>query len=474
MKLLEYIGYYNQFQSGALTKFKKRTIKSDQADLYIRDYCEWRLASQEMPGKKPDKPLIASLREGLKKLEDQYPSEKIIVLRKFGTKLVQQRLEQMRTEQEISKKVQEMSKEKIGWGLFMSRDRKAQEQKAIEEFKHKMESELRERLMKEKSIMDKEMQQLTEDLSRQQVMMNEEDYNKMPRGYLRFAFRISMPSLRFSFINEYRQSLFISEISGQQVSVMLGKGFTKALFQVEALSIEDCWAGATAYPNILETKELGTVPENAQAFIFKFESNEDMVISPFRIEISTQKTLFIVANIPFVKEISRSAMKALQGEELDFSFYRSAATEKALEYMNTGKEFIESIKKGDYKHKAIDISLYLKSPVIIVPESIFNPARPCLIIDTGSISLQSEVVPYTSGVDYKSILSPECLFDRYSLALQNFQVNILDEGLPEGVKGFQRGFGTPAIKEFNLMLTFFNCLEPMHPTYPTGEIDIVI
>lgn len=58
--------------------------------------------------------------------------------------------------------------------------------------------------------------------------------------------------------------------------------------------------------------------------------------------------------------------------------------------------------------------------------------------------------------------------------MQNFQINILDEGLPTGVSGFQRGVGTPAIKEFNLMLTFFNNLEPMHPTLPTAEIDIVV
>jgi hypothetical protein len=45
LKLLEYIGYYNQFQSGSLTKFKRRTIKQDIADDYIRLYCEWKLLS---------------------------------------------------------------------------------------------------------------------------------------------------------------------------------------------------------------------------------------------------------------------------------------------------------------------------------------------------------------------------------------------------------------------------------------------
>jgi hypothetical protein len=50
-----------------------------------------------------------------------------------------------------------MSKEKIGWGLFISRERKEKEQKAIEEFKHKMEEDLRHKLMQEQSKLDKEL-----------------------------------------------------------------------------------------------------------------------------------------------------------------------------------------------------------------------------------------------------------------------------------------------------------------------------
>jgi hypothetical protein len=53
-------------------------------------------------------------------------------------------------------------------------------------------------------------------------------------------------------------------------------------------------------------------------------------------------------------------------------------------------------------------------------------------------------------------------------------VNVLDEGLPGGLKDFQRGFGTPAIKDFNVELSLFNCLEPIHPVMSTAELDIVI
>jgi len=88
LKLLEYIGYYNQFQSGALTNFKRRTIKQEVADQYIKSYCEWRL-TDPVNNKKVDKGLLKEMRERLKATEDNYPAAKIIVLRKFGTKLVE-------------------------------------------------------------------------------------------------------------------------------------------------------------------------------------------------------------------------------------------------------------------------------------------------------------------------------------------------------------------------------------------------
>lgn len=85
LKLLEYIGYYNQFQSGALTRFSQRAIKPDLADEYIRFYIEWRLAKDN---KKSSKEVIAMQRKLIKSIEDEYPSQKIIVLRKFASKML--------------------------------------------------------------------------------------------------------------------------------------------------------------------------------------------------------------------------------------------------------------------------------------------------------------------------------------------------------------------------------------------------
>lgn len=142
--------------------------------------------------------------------------------------------------------------------------------------------------------------------------------------------------------------------------------------------------------------------------------------------------------------------------------------------MSQGKEFIESLKSGEYKHQSVDITLYLQAPVILIPESVFHPDRPCLVIDTGSVSLESELVGYTQGIDYKAIRSASSLYDKYELTLQNFQVNILEEGLPKGLSSFQRGSGHSAIKQFTAKLTIFNCVEPMHPLFPTVELAAVI
>jgi hypothetical protein len=94
----------------------------------------------------------------------------------------------------------------------------------------------------------------------------------------------------------------VSEVVGQIASCELGKGFTQAIFQVESLLIRDFWCGSKVFPNILETKELNE-GNKGQAFIFKFEANDEMIISPFRINVASEKTLFIVLNVPFITEV---------------------------------------------------------------------------------------------------------------------------------------------------------------------------
>lgn len=134
------------------------------------------------------------------------------------------------------------------------------------------------------------MLNLTEELSKTQLL-TAEDFDKMPQGYLRFKFRVSIPSLRLSFVNEFEQALFLAEIQNQQAFVEVGKGLTRARFTITTLIIEDKWTGAKGFPNILETKEFENsrvvTGEDSKALVVNFETNDSMVICPFRIEIDT-------------------------------------------------------------------------------------------------------------------------------------------------------------------------------------------
>jgi hypothetical protein len=64
--------------------------------------------------------------------------------------------------------------------------------------------------------------------------------------------------------------------------------------------------------------------------IVDFESNKEFEISPFKVHIETTMTLFIIANFSFIKEVQRSFKAAFEGETLDFTFYKMAATETAI------------------------------------------------------------------------------------------------------------------------------------------------
>jgi len=62
--------------------------------------------------------------------------------------------------------------------------------------------------------------------------------------------------------------------------------------------------------------------------------------------------------------------------------------------MYAGKEFLEAVKKGEFKHQAVDINIKLTAPIILVPENIFDASKPCLIVDTGLITLESDLARY--------------------------------------------------------------------------------
>lgn len=64
--------------------------------------------------------------------------------------------------------------------------------------------------------------------------------------------------------------------------------------------------------------------------------------------------------------------------------------------------------------------MFLTAPVILIPENIYAPSKPMIVVDTGSITLSSKLASYNSNINYKEEQSAQLLYDRYEVLLQNF------------------------------------------------------
>jgi hypothetical protein len=62
----------------------------------------------------------------------------------------------------------------------------------------------------------------------------------------------------------------------------------------------------------------------------------------------------------------------------------------------------------------------LSAPVIIIPQNIFQPEKPCLVIDIGAITLTNSLSKFDPIVDYKLLKSVNSLYDRYETQLEKF------------------------------------------------------
>ena len=54
---------------------------------------------------------------------------------------------------------------------------------------------------------------------------------------------------------------------------------------------------------------------------------------PMKISVKSERTLFVIASLSVVKELTRTIGNALKNEEIDLGYYEEAATEKAMQFV---------------------------------------------------------------------------------------------------------------------------------------------
>lgn len=99
---------------------------------------------------------------------------------------------------------------------------------------------------------------------------------------------------------------------------------------------------------------------------------EDGVI---KLKVYTNAHQYVFVNMPLIQKIQDFFKTSDKSDkQIDLSYYTDQAKIKALEYINQGADYLETSAQTEYVHQGIDVDVEVLAPVIIIPESIVDPA----------------------------------------------------------------------------------------------------
>lgn len=152
-------------------------------------------------------------------------------------------------------------------------------------------------------------------------------------------------------------------------------------------------------------------------------------ISPLKLTVESDKTLFLVANVLSFKELGRMFAMAVEGDKFDFSFFKDLAGQRAVEYRESGKKMLEELKEGNFTHQGLDVTVHLTPPVVVVPQDIYDQTKACVVLDMGALDIVNSLQMPDPKLDYKALTDPTRLYDRYTLTLNGIELRILPKGI---------------------------------------------
>lgn len=98
--------------------------------------------------------------------------------------------------------------------------------------------------------------------------------------------------------------------------------------------------------------------------------------------------------------------------------------------MNQGADYMESMNKkdGEYVHQSFDVSMNIFAPVVFIPEDLndFLNKR-CLVVNLGSINMNSQLQKWDKEIDYKVFSKGEGLYDIYTIELVGFSITLTED-----------------------------------------------
>jgi len=105
---------------------------------------------------------------------------------------------------------------------------------------------------------------------------------------------------------------------------------------------------------------------------------------------------------------------------------------------------------------------------LIIPENIYNKDSPYIKLDTGIISIESNLIEYNKDVDYyNELTTDDGLYDKYKVRLEKMSLDLHHHNNDQS-----RAEDYQIIEDITFEISIENCLGPLNKTYPTLRVNI--
>ena len=183
------------------------------------------------------------------------------------------------------------------------------------------------------------------------------------------------------------------------------------------------------------------------------------------------KPLYSTVNVLLMNEVERTMKMAVYDQKLDFKFYKQKASQEVDQIRSMLKEQAHQsslVNEGEkkHKHKSVFIDATIKAPIIFIPENIYDPDTRIMRLNAGSVSVQSNLVPFDTTIDYNSLDDETKLYDTYTLQIKNVSLSLIDAA----EKSFLHE--QYVLEKIGLKVSVQNCLLHNHDMFPAIRVNI--
>ena len=370
LKAINLINYFGKFQKGVITGIIEEPFTAEDAETYRQLYIQ-----TKTPIKNKEK--AEKLTQELQKYEKAKLWDAITQQRSLANKEFELLAIEAATKVELESATSAPSRMSRFTGFFSRQADTSEEEKQekIEKLKQKL------------NKINEDRAKLADDLH--DLVSSAEAFTECPPDFIRFRF--SFIILEFSLkICEGTLDLLKYKVTKPNFNVaispsyfILEAGIASSIF----LDLQD----SEAFPHILKSNSFDITVTNQSGLSVSMNSGDlELVLK--------------------LKSILRAvtALKEPVADNIDFSQYTSAATDKTKEYIAAGEEYLSKLMTTGIK-SSIKLDIHIKAPEILIPLDPINPSKGILVINLGRIDITS-----------KNITLDDNLYDQYTLHLSNF------------------------------------------------------